>query len=1308
MGQDTPQELPSRSRPFLRRLSTLSTAFRKSVLSHVRAGGPAGLVGLAGLATILLGSVTPQGTLPETPDPSNKVALVIGISNYVAAEPLRYAASDAESFAAFLQSPRGGNFSPDQVILLLEDDASRFRIFSELELLQDRITPNHTVYIFLAGHGIVNRRGIGYFVPSDGDLDLLAPTCVPFSALKELVELGLGQVRHRILMTDLCHAGRIGPEKSELATQIQNLINQELLHLAPGKGSFLNLLGSRPTEPSWERDDLQGGVFSHVLLQALNGEAAEPDADVVTADAVVEYVRAEVPRYTANQQHPMANEDYARDLVLSFPPLPGPQEPESPAEAILILTNLDLSSFHRLEWTDPRTGSRVLRRLEHDSAEVAIDGLRPGILNLTLFREADGTEAFSQAVVLELTQGENLLDLSTLATGRPPRPQSAVPMLASLSPLPLLPPVQGPVGRVTGAGQATLLLKAAGGTRIFVDQSYFGQAPEEGYVQIGGLEPGDHLIYLTPSPEREYRYRVSLFSGPQSLEWQTGQLQPLARQPVLPQLLELPSDLPSTSATDFRAFRRSLWEGRLLGGGDTALSAFSRMESSLPSNLSSRLRHELAVRMGDQAQRIILRYVRGGDIRWTPEIFEEGAELVRHFREMVRSTPNLESQEHFFRGRAFIEREQFTEAETELNLSISLDAEASHAYNALGLALWRQNRLDQAIDPLLRAMELSPRWTYPRNTLALIRLELRQYEQAEELLLGSLELDPNDSAAAHGLGQIDSLFGRWEEAEDWYRRAIEAHPGNAYAHHSLALLLARTLRLEEAEEILRLAIRLEPEEPAFRISLAAVLRQSGRIAAADALFDTLPDVESDPDLLMARTEHFFATGRETDGSRLLERVIELQSDNPEIRVRAGLLWQQRDPERSREEFRRAVRLDPENPYAHYNLALSEVADRNLDRAMEHLRRSAEADPRYPQPHYLRGRIERARGEAARAEDSLRLALDLAVEPALRQQIREELESLESEVAAAAISEADSLASRGRVEEAWRKLAEAENARPGRPDIRNRILALAEEHPQTVRVDDLTEGTTRRALSTRFWQARRLASQLWETGRTEAALARVTQAFDQIEEDPVLLTTEFNLGNAEFSIHEQLLQWIERANRIGAYQTALDLFGLADQARIFGEVPDYSPPSIDRLMRPSQEATPESFSEFDVALHPDFQAHRLLAVALAGTGRLPEATRLLEALESAGRDYTTRLQMAQALAGHEGGRTEAITFLQEGLDEAAVPDQGGEQLEVLWLLAELHLLEGNRDGAVETLREGLRLVPDESRFRGRLRELGVDP
>src|SRR5262249_17840633 len=153
-----------------------------------------------------------------------------------------------------------------------------------------------------------------------------AASAVSFVDLKNMVEAGLAQAKVRVFITDLCYSGRIGPEQSEFAQKIQNLIYEEFLKLKGGAGTLLNLLSSGATEYSFEKDTLGRVICTYALLEALNGVAKRPGSMVVDARSVVDYVQRAVPDYTQNSQHPMVNPDFDPSLTLAFLDRPGPPE----------------------------------------------------------------------------------------------------------------------------------------------------------------------------------------------------------------------------------------------------------------------------------------------------------------------------------------------------------------------------------------------------------------------------------------------------------------------------------------------------------------------------------------------------------------------------------------------------------------------------------------------------------------------------------------------------------------------------------------------------------------------------------------------------------------------------------------------------------------------------------------------------------------------------------------------------------------------------------------------------------------------
>src|SRR4051812_29889264 len=101
-------------------------------------------------------------------------ALIIGINNYSNASPLGYARQDSEAVAEVLKARFG--YSDEQIVLLVDEDATRERILSEFARL-NRVAADDRILFFFAGHGHTKsgKRGeVGFLVPVDGDCNDIA------------------------------------------------------------------------------------------------------------------------------------------------------------------------------------------------------------------------------------------------------------------------------------------------------------------------------------------------------------------------------------------------------------------------------------------------------------------------------------------------------------------------------------------------------------------------------------------------------------------------------------------------------------------------------------------------------------------------------------------------------------------------------------------------------------------------------------------------------------------------------------------------------------------------------------------------------------------------------------------------------------------------------------------------------------------------------------------------------------------------------------------------------------------------------
>jgi tetratricopeptide (TPR) repeat protein len=269
----------------------------------------------------------------------NRWAVVIGVSAYRNLRPeeqLRFAHRDAEDFAAFLRSPNGGGFPTANIKVLLNQQATLAAIRTALGTWLPRsVEPDDVVYIFFAGHGVVESEHDGYLLAHDSDAQNLYATALSVAELDTIIRERV-KARNLVLIADACHAGRLGWQSRGERETI--LINTYLSEVGKSGSGVLRILASRPDQQSFEDQKWGGGhgAFTFFLLQGLAGKADKDKDQFVRAAELLDYLSEAVPAETQALQHPRfgGNIDPRLPLSIIEPPknAPAGTQPASPSK----------------------------------------------------------------------------------------------------------------------------------------------------------------------------------------------------------------------------------------------------------------------------------------------------------------------------------------------------------------------------------------------------------------------------------------------------------------------------------------------------------------------------------------------------------------------------------------------------------------------------------------------------------------------------------------------------------------------------------------------------------------------------------------------------------------------------------------------------------------------------------------------------------------------------------------------------------------------------------------------------------------
>jgi len=275
---------------------------------------------------IILVAFTKKGTFTHKMDiqrkagqivsnrPGQKLAVVMGVGDYTDPKmaQLKYAGTDAESFAAFLINK--GSYLPENVIILSsrtgQKQPSRTRqeptsdnmkkaLFSWLER---KATKQDTIIIYYSGHGVLvsdqtsTSGRTAYLTPNDFDHDNPQVKGIKLEEIKRLAYLSSARI---FLILDSCFSG--GGQKDVKSVDYGLRIKAGSSDVtggfsAMGQGRVL-FASSQDNQVSLESDTLKAGVFTYYLLDVLRkGEKRISE--------IYRYVHSNVFRLTRGAQEP--------------------------------------------------------------------------------------------------------------------------------------------------------------------------------------------------------------------------------------------------------------------------------------------------------------------------------------------------------------------------------------------------------------------------------------------------------------------------------------------------------------------------------------------------------------------------------------------------------------------------------------------------------------------------------------------------------------------------------------------------------------------------------------------------------------------------------------------------------------------------------------------------------------------------------------------------------------------------------------------------------------------------------------------
>lgn len=297
------------------------------------------------------------------------------------------------------------------------------------------------------------------------------------------------------------------------------------------------------------------------------------------------------------------------------------------------------------------------------------------------------------------------------------------------------------------------------------------------------------------------------------------------------------------------------------------------------------------------------------------------------------------------------------------------------------VALEYEERFAEALEWLARGLNKDPE----HYELLLVKARiLKRIGEVKECLAVCdflIEKFPDDFSGYCLRSNTYFMMGWYERAMIDARKAVEVAPDNPNSFMARAFVQMQLGRYEEALEDFEQTLRYDPHRYDALRGQGKCLSMLGRdyeaLASFNALRRTYPD---DPDLYYELADVLFSAGYLDECEKVCKKCLQLDSEYVNAYVILAMLAMRRnDDDKASMLLAKALRMEPDNPFALNEQAYLTHLKGDDDTALEMVNRALEEAPEYADALCNKGVILYFRSEfeqsAAVFEDTLKLVPD---------------------------------------------------------------------------------------------------------------------------------------------------------------------------------------------------------------------------------------------------------------------------------------------------------------------------------------------
>ena len=305
----------------------------------------------------------------------------------------------------------------------------------------------------------------------------------------------------------------------------------------------------------------------------------------------------------------------------------------------------------------------------------------------------------------------------------------------------------------------TLNVRGPAGSAIYVDDVFRGTVRSNGELRIESLNPGIRRMSVDVPGEGTFEQAITLAQNQTEVDLNTAPEYALARLAAL--------------------VRR----GRVLDAGG-AWDLYRTLKAAPEHKpLADAL---IVAGLENAGQECVNDYVQSTAPGLKRAMLLRAVTAYERLKAFRPSDVSLGMKEKFCRGRAEIAAGQFTAAVESLRGSLAIDPDFACAQNALGVALLRLNRRQEAREAFERAARLTPEWSLPLFQIAQQLISSGNLAGSIPYLEKAVQYNPRSIQSRWNLLRVYRLAGRGSAVEAQAKEMITMDANYAPTYFELA------------------------------------------------------------------------------------------------------------------------------------------------------------------------------------------------------------------------------------------------------------------------------------------------------------------------------------------------------------------------------------------------------------------------------------------------------------------------------------------------------------------------------------------